>query len=73
MADFANTLSSVLKRNRIYATHIAAASGVERSLISRVMKNERTVSFHTVKRIIDNINVPSEDHELLIRSFIEAA
>ena len=71
MADFANTLSSVLKRNRIYATHIAAASGVERSLISRVMKNERTVSFHTVKRIIDNINVPSEDHELLIRSFIE--
>lgn len=71
MADFANTLSSVLKSNKLYATHLAAASGVERTLLSKVLKGVRPLPYSSFKKIISSLNISSEDHELLVRTYID--
>ena len=71
MADFADTLLSVIDRNHLYLTTIAAAGGVDRSIVTKVTKRERSFSMHTFKRILENLNIPSEDRNLLFQSYIE--
>lgn len=71
IADFASTLSSVIDRNHLYLTTVAAAGKIDRTNVSKVLKRERSFSLHTFKRILENLRIPSEDRNLLFQSYIE--
>ncbi len=71
MADFAETLSSVIECNHLYSTTVATAGGIDRTSVSKVIKRERSFSLHTFKRILENLNIPTKDRNLLFHSYIE--
>ena len=71
MADFANTLSNIFKEHNLYAIRVAEASGVDRSLLSKVLKNSRPLPYSAFKKILNILNISYEEHELLIRTYID--
>ena len=71
MPDFAYTLSYVLKKNKISANRLASESGVDRTLLSKVMNKTRQLPFYAFKKIIDSLNVTNEDINMLTTSYID--
>ena len=71
MANFANTLSNVFKKYKLLANRVSAESGVDRSLLSKVMNGTRPLSFYAFKKLLDTINISDTDADLLISTYTE--
>ena len=71
MADFANTLSKLFKDHNFYAVRVAEASGVDRSLLSKVLKNSRPLPYSAFKKILNVLNISYEEYDSLLRAYID--
>lgn len=71
MSDFANTLSAVLKENRLSINRVSAESGIDRTVLSKGLKGSRQIPFYSFKKLIDSLAVPSSDKNLLVHKYIK--
>lgn len=71
MSDFANTLSAILKENRLSINRVSAESGIDRTVLSKGLKGSRPIPFYSFKKLINSIAISSADKNLLVQKFIK--
>ena len=70
MSDFANTLSAILKENRLSINRVSAESGIDRTVLSKGLKGSRPIPFYSFKKLINSIAISSADKNLLVQKYL---
>lgn len=71
MSQFTDTLSNLLKNNNITLYALARDTGIERTLLTKIINGKRSLTIENFRRILESLQILESDSRMLKELYID--